>query len=81
MLINYLLNLRFTRQGSPYSDYPRALRTSLVGRLVGRRSLIRWVTLAASLGLEGIRTVMPTERGVKITKIGPGKARLHSVSC
>jgi hypothetical protein len=39
---------------------------SLLGRSVHRRSSIRWVTLAASLGLEGIIEVILMERAVKV---------------
>ena len=44
----------------------RALRLSLLGRLMHRRSLIRWEPLVASLGLKGISIVILTEKGVKI---------------
>jgi hypothetical protein len=44
----------------------RASRMSLLGRLVHRRSSICWVTLAASLGLEGIIEVILMEGGVKV---------------
>jgi hypothetical protein len=73
IVIVYLLDLRmlrFTRQGNARGNRPRALRTSLPSRLVLRRSSIRWVTLAASLGFEGIGIVMATERGVNTLQLG-----------